>query len=77
MATASYTSLLNLAARYMEPSKAEEVISRQLAKCGLTADSLSPAGIKTAEFRLASSLTLYVPDQQKQEELKKKIAGLC
>jgi hypothetical protein len=77
MASASYNSLLSLAARYMEPAKAEEVISRQLAKCGLTADGLSASGIKAAEFRLSSALTLYIPDEGKREELKKRISGLC
>jgi len=69
MASASYQSLLSLAARYVDEAKAAQVLGRQLEKSNLNPETVSLADIRAAANRLGIALSLYVPNAVKRDEL--------
>lgn len=72
-----YDKLLNTAAGYFDKEKAKSVIDRQLPRCKATPDTFTAAHLKEITTFLAGSLSLYVPDVAKREELVGKIKALA
>ncbi|MDA0207268.1 MAG: hypothetical protein O3A53_10425 [Acidobacteria bacterium] len=72
-----YIKLLATTGPYVDAKKAEEVIARQLAKCGATADTFAATHLEAIKLLICGSLGLYVPDVGKREELVGKLKSLA
>lgn len=77
MPSPQYTSLVNVCANYLDRAKAEEVLGRQLAACKATPDTFSQDNLKAIVNMLLGSITLYVADKAKREELVAKIKSMA
>lgn len=54
---------------YVDDKKATEVIERQLAKCGVTADTFASANLEAVRLRIVCAMGLYVENAGKREEM--------
>lgn len=69
MPSTIYTRLLNTINPYLDSAKAIEVVARQLPLSGQTADTLNLEGLKKMASSVSGSVSLYVADKAKREEL--------
>jgi len=77
MASSTYLSLLKAVSAYVDEAKAREVLGRQMAKCGATADTLDAENFKKIAHMVAGAAGLYVTDPARRVELARKIATLA
>jgi len=74
MATSVYLGLLKTVSAYVNENKAREVISRQMAKCGATPETLDSEGFKKIAHMVSGAAGLYVADPARRMELARKVA---
>jgi hypothetical protein len=72
-----YIKLLATTGQYVDAKKAEEVIARQLAKCGATTDTFAATHLEAIKLMISGALGLYVPDAAKRDELLGKLKSLA
>ncbi|MSV27529.1 MAG: hypothetical protein EXQ52_02115 [Bryobacterales bacterium] len=72
-----FTRLLAVTRPYMDEKKAAEVIERQIAKIGATADTLAATHLGGLRDRISSVLGLYVSDAGKREEMVVKLKAFA
>ncbi len=65
MASPLYTRVFNVAAKYVEPGKAKEILERQMAKCGSDSGSFAVEHLKQVHKTLVGAVQLYVTDKDK------------
>lgn len=71
-----YEKLLTTAGGYFDKEKAKSVIDRQLPRCNATPDNFTAENLKAIMNFLTGSLSLYVPDQGKRDEMIGKLNSL-
>lgn len=76
MPSATYDKVLKTIGTFIEPDKADGVLTRHVKRANATADSFGPSEFKSSLEALVSAVTLYVPDAGKQAALSQKLRQL-
>ena len=72
-----YNRLLETACLYVPPTKASELVSRQIANAAATPDTFTLDHLKQSKIRIRTVLGLYIPDETKRKEMQEKIEALA
>ena len=77
MPSTAYNSLLDIVARYIEPVKAADIVSRQVVGKSFTPDSLTRADLATVLLSVSTAAGLYVPNADARAKMKEALKTLC
>ncbi len=77
MPSTAYNSLVNLVARFIEPVKAADIVSRQVAGKHLTMDALTTADLATVHISIKTAAGLYIPDAEAKAKMIEALKTLC
>jgi hypothetical protein len=77
MGSPFYEKLLNLVGSYFDREKARSVVDRQLGRCNATPSNFNAAHLKTIANFITGSLSLYVTDVAKRQQMVDKVKALA
>jgi hypothetical protein len=74
MASPTYVSLMSTLEPFIGRERAEIALTRQMARCNATADSLSPAQVKQIiNFIMGATKILLAGNKEKQDQLEARL----
>ena len=77
MPSTAYSSLLGVVSKYVEPTKAVDIVLRQIQAKKLSPDSLTTADLGALCIAVSTAAGLYVAQPDAREQMKTAIKTLC
>ena len=77
MPTPTYTALVSVVAKFIDPTKANDIVKRQLEAKSLSPDSLGAGDLVALSNAVGIAASLYVPDPKIREQVKEAVKAYC